>query len=42
MMLVGVELAETELEVWTLLLLLVDETLTLVGVELLLSWDELA
>lgn len=41
-MLVGVELAETELEVWTLLLLLVDETLTLVGVELLLSWDELA
>lgn len=41
-MLVGVELAETELEVWTLLLLLLDETLTLVGVELLLSWDELA
>ena len=41
-MLVGVELAETELEVWTLLLLLLDETLTLVGAELLLSWDELA
>ena len=36
-MLVGVELAETELEVWTLLLLLLDETLILVGVELLLN-----
>ena len=42
-MLVSVELAEAELEDWTLLLLLlVDEALTLVGVELALVWDELA
>ena len=37
--LVGVELVWAELEDWTLLLL--DEILTLVGVTLLLSWDEL-
>lgn len=37
--LVGVELAGAELEDWTLLLL--DETLTLVGVTLLLDWNEL-
>lgn len=37
--LVGVELAGAELEDWTPLLL--DETLTLVGVTLLLDWNEL-
>lgn len=34
------EVAGAELEDWTLLLL--DETLILVGVELLLNWEELA
>lgn len=35
------ELAGAELEDWLLLLMLLEEDLTLVGAELLLDWDEL-